>query len=357
MKQQCRTGVRLGVFGLLAAALVAGAAPQAAYADGKGLMVVFMPPGTDNYLAQWQVGARKKAKDLGYDIKIIESSRDQAEQDSQVQQELASGEAVAGFIWWPYVNAAGTGSLRALSQTGKPVVFTNQYPIKGTEKFWTAYAGVNDFFNGKVAAEMLSKACTESKTVKCDKGMIFTFPAGYSAGADRAKAFQEAAPNLKVIQVEPAGFMQQEGYSTASQIIPPKKADITWAYTESDSVGAGVLQALTESGLTPGKDVLVVGGTCHGDTSDLLAKKLVGTGIQAAFLEGFQSVQTLYKIIHTGKVKDGEVYLPADRDAPPSDEGDASRFNFIPNPTVGNTQADLDNFKLWGYGFKELCNY
>ena len=33
------------------------------------------------------------------------------------------------------------------------------------------------------------------------------------------------------------------------------------------------------------------------------------------------------------------------------------RFNFIPNPWVGNTQADLDNFKLWGYNFKDLCNY
>src|ERR1700731_3606368 len=104
-------------------AFAAGAAMMApiaagmsqAHADSKGLLVVFMPPGTDNYLAQWQKGAKAKAKDLGYDIKIIESSRDQAEQDGQVQQEIASGEKVAGFIWWPYVNAAGTGSVGTLS--------------------------------------------------------------------------------------------------------------------------------------------------------------------------------------------------------------------------------------------------
>ena len=89
-----------------------GIAPETAMAQSKGLIVVFMPPGTDNYLAQWQLGAKQKAADLGYDIKIIESSRDQAEQDAQVQQQIASGEEVAGFIWWPYVNAAGTGSLR-----------------------------------------------------------------------------------------------------------------------------------------------------------------------------------------------------------------------------------------------------
>ena len=321
-------------------------------------IVVFMPPGTDNYLAQWQVGAKAKAKDLGYDIKIIESSRDQAEQDLQVQQELASGEDVAGFIWWPYVNAAGTGSLRALSQTGKPVIFTNQYPIAGTEKFWTAYAGVDDFLNGKTAAEMLLAACAKSTTVKCGKGMIFTFPAGYSAGADRAKAFREAvAGKLDVIEQEPAGFMSQEGYKVGSQLIPPKKHEITWVYTESDSVAQGVIQALKEAGKTPGKDVLVVGGTCHGDTSDLLSGSLVGTGVQAAFLEGWQSVQTLHKYLKTGKVNDGKLYLAADPDKKPSDDGTPSRFNFIPNPAVGNTQADLDKFKLWGWTFKELCNY
>ena len=184
-----RGGRRLAAAAALAA--IVGFAPPA-LADSKGLIVVFMPPGTDNYLAQWQAGAKTKAKDLGYDIKIIESSRDQAEQDSQVQQEIASGEDVAGFIWWPYVNAAGTGSLRALSQTGKPVIFTNQYPIEGTDKFWTAYAGVDDFLNAQTAAKMLLDACAASTTVKCDKGMIITFPAGYSAGSDRSKAFREA---------------------------------------------------------------------------------------------------------------------------------------------------------------------
>ena len=341
---------------VVAVAMIAPSVVAPAHAS-NGLFVVFMPPGTDNYLAQWQKGARAKAKELNYDIKIIESSRDQAEQDSQVQQEIASGEKVDAYIWWPYVNAAGTGSLRALSKTGVPVVFTNQYPIPGTDKFWTAYAGVNDFLNAETAAKALLKACAESKTVKCGKGMIITFPAGYSAGSDREKAFKKTAKGLTVIEEHDAGFMAQEGYKTAAQIIPAHKSEITWVYTESDSLAEGVIQALKENGLHPGKDVLVVGGTCHGDTTNLLHGELIGTGIQAAYLEGWSSVQTAYKIVKNGKVLDGDIYLPADPNKPPSDAGQAHRFNFIPNPWVGNTQADLDNFKLWGYGFKELCNY
>lgn len=338
----------LGAFGV--------AHPSAA--QDKAPIIVFMPPGTDNYLAQWQVGARDKAKELGYPIKIIESSRDQAEQDSQVQQQLASGDDVSGYIWWPYVNAAGTGSLRALSQTGKPVIFTNQYPIEGTDQFWTAYAGVDDFLNGKVAAEMLLDACAKSTSVKCGKGIILTFPAGYSAGADRAKSFRDTvAGKLDVIQEEPAGFMSQEGYSVGSQIIPPKKNEISWVYTENDSIAAGVIQALKEAGKTPGKDVLVVGGTCHGDQTDLISKSIVGTGVQAAFLEGWQSVQTLHKYLQTKEVKPGKLYLTADPDKKPSDEGEPSRYNFIPNPALANDKAAIDSFKLWGWNFKELCNY
>jgi ribose transport system substrate-binding protein len=327
-------------------------------AAGKPPIIVFMPPGTDNYLAQWQVGARTKASELGYDIRIIESSRDQAEQDSQVRQQLASGEDVSGYIWWPYVNAAGIGSLRALSKTGKPVIFTNQYPIEGTDAFWTAYAGVDDFLNGRVAAHMLLDACAKATSVKCGKGMIITFPAGYSAGADRAKSFRDAvAGKLEVIQEEPAGFMSQEGYKIGSQIIPPKKNDITWVYTENDSLASGVVQALKETGKTPGRDVLVVGGTCHGDESDLLNKNIVGTGVQAAFLEGWESVQTLHKYLETKQVKEGKLYLTADPDKKPSDEGAPSRYNFIPNPALANDKAAIDTFKLWGWSFKELCNY
>ena len=188
--------------------------------------------------------------------------------------------------------------------------------------------------------------------------MIITFPAGYSAGADRAKSFRDAtAGKLEVIQEEPAGFMSQEGYSVGSQIIPPKKDEVTWVYTENDSLATGVIQALEEAGKKPGVDVLVVGGTCHGDTSDLLSQKLVGTGVQAAFLEGWQSVQTLHKYLQTGEVKDGKVYLEADPEKRPSDEGAPSRFNFIPNPALANNKEALDNFKLWGWTFAELCNY
>ncbi len=148
--------------------------------------------------------------------------------------------------------------------------------------------------------------------MKCDKGLIITFPAGYSAGSDREKAFRKAAPKLDVIQTQPSGFMAQEGYKTASQIIPAHKSEITWVYTENDSLADGVIQALKENGLHPGKDVLVVGGVCHGDTTNLLNgvvdRHRRPGGVPGRLVVGAIDLQIPQHQEGAGR----QVYLPAD---------------------------------------------
>jgi len=143
----------------------------------------------------------------------------------------------------------------------------------------------------------------------------------------------------------------------AAHIIPAHKNELTWVYTENDSIAGATAQAARENGLTPGQNILIVGGTCHGDSSHVVNGDLVGTAIQSGYFEGWLAVQTLVKYIRTGKVIPGEVYLPADPNAPPSDEGAPHKFNFLPNPPVGNSQAAYDKARLWGRTAKELCNF
>jgi ribose transport system substrate-binding protein len=329
-----------------------------AMAADKGEVVVFVPSSTNPYIGQFEKGAREKAAELGYSVKVIENNFNQSEQDSQVQQQLASGQKAAGYIWWPFENAAGIGALRALSRSGSPVIVSNQFPLKGTDKFYTAYAGANDILSGRTAAEMLLKACA-APGMKCDKGAIIRFPAGVSAGDDRVTGFEQAIKGkLDVISVTPtAGFLEDEGYKVASQIIPAHKGELTWLYTENDSMAGAAAQAARENGLAPGKRILIVGGTCHGDSSHVVNGDLIGTAIQSGYFEGWLAVQTLVKYIKTGKVLPGEVYLAANPDKPPSDDGAPHKFNFLPNPAIGNSEAAYDQAKLWGLNAKQLCNF
>ncbi|WP_176727965.1 sugar ABC transporter substrate-binding protein [Rhizobium sp. YK2] len=343
----------------LAASLLTGLmTTTSAEAANKGTIVVFVPSSTNPYIGQFQLGAKAKAADLGYDIKVIENNFNQSEQDSQVQQQLASGDKVAGYIWWPFENAAGIASLRALSQSGAPVILSNQYPIRGTEAFWTAYAGANDFLSGKTAAEILVDACAKAGA-KCDKGAIIRFPAGVSAGDDRATGFQDAVKGkLNVLDVVPtAGFLEDEGYKVASQIIPAHKGELTWLYTENDSLAGAAAQAAKENGLTPGKDIFIVGGTCHGDSKHVKSGEIAGTAIQSGYFEGWMAVQALGKFAAQGKVVDGEKYLEASPDTLPSDGDPLYKYNFLPNPAVANSQAAYDAAKLWGKSADQLCNF
>lgn len=342
---------------LCAGAVAAGG--HGSRAADKGEIVIFIPSSTNPYIGQFEKGAKDKAAALGYSVKVIENNFNQSEQDSQVQEQLASGTPAAGFVWWPFENAAGLGSLRALSASGAPVIVSNQLPLKGTEKFWTAYAGANDFLSGKTAADMLLAACADDKSIRCGKGVIIRFPAGVSAGDDRATGFEdEVKGKLETAAIVPtAGFLEDEGYKVAAQIIPANKDGLTWIYTENDSIGGASAQAARENGFTPGKTILIVGGTCHGDPTHVLNGDLIGTAIQSGYFEGWLAVQTLAKYKATGKVEPGEVYLPANPDAPPSDEGAPHKYNFLPNPAVGNTQADYDKARMWGRSIKELCDF
>jgi ABC-type sugar transport system substrate-binding protein len=356
----------IAVAAALAAVAVVSAGVGSA-ASTKGSIIVFMPPGTDNYLAEWQKGAREQAKRLNYDIKIVENKFDQAEEDTQVQQQLASGKKPSAYIWWPVDNKAGTASLRALGTSGVPTFMTNQYPLKGTEKWWVAYSGVDDFLNGKTSGQLLRKARAEqlAKGVKLhSKGgntLIITFPAGYSAGDDRITAFtkETAKLNLNVLAKQNAGFQETEGYKIGSQMVAATKSKgIDFVYATNDALASGIIQALREADLVPGNDVIVIGGTCHGNLADLLSGREYGTGLQAARLEGQYSVIVVNRYLTNGKkVTKGKDYAPATPSKAPSARGPVYTYNFIPNPPVVHGAKSIAGTKLWGYTMRQLCTY
>ena len=373
-------GETVGLGDLPAAGSETGAADTGASGGGAGaidgggaLIVVLMPSTTNNYLAEWVKGAREEAGRLNYELKIIENNFDQAEQDVQVQQQLASGDEPVSYVWWPADNRAGIASLQALADTGIPVVQTNQLPLPEVDDIVAAYAGVNDVLNGQVSAELLMKSrdvLTASGHELASEGgnvIIISFPAGYSAGDDRIKGFEEATATapFNVLATENAGFDAETGYNAASALIPANKdKGIDFVYATNDALAKGVIQALEENGYKPGKDVMVVGGTCHGDLSELEAAKQFGSGLQAARLEGVFSVNVVARYIASGgEVQAGDYNAPDDPDAQPEFEGAPFKRNFIPNPGVelGTDPATavgaIDATNLWGFGFRDLCTY
>ncbi len=341
--------------------------------DGGGKSIsVFMPSTSNNYIAEWRRGMEAVAADLNFKVTVVENNFDQAEQDLQVQQALASGEMPDIYVYWPSDAKAGIASLRALSQSGIPVVIANQSPQEEALPFVTMYAGANDFLNGQTAGELMlgareaAKAAGKQFASPGGNLIELQFVAGYQASVDRNLGFNEAtsAAPFNNIATEFAGFDNEAGYKVMSQLIPANKAKgIDFVYAHNDALAAGAMKALEEAGLVPGKDVYVVGGTCHGDLTALESGKQYGTGLQAARLEG--NVVTLAVaryFANGGTVTEGED-SPEPLPEFPTTTAPPAFFNYIPNPGIvfSSDQAAnvalLDDTLLWGDTMRNLCTY
>ncbi|MFD7008974.1 sugar ABC transporter substrate-binding protein [Rhodococcus jostii] len=346
----------------LMAASVAAAATMAvvscssgAGADAAKSIVAFMPSTSNVYLAACAQAAREEAERNGYSLKIIENDFDQAEEDQQVQQFLATGERPAAILWWPSVVDAAINSTRQLAEVA-PLIQTDQTLTPELAEHVKAYGGVDQAEIGKISGEMAltarDEAVANGMQLHSPQGNMleFSFGPGYTAGLDRTAAFKEAtkAAPFNSLHNEPTGFDTQAGYEAASQIIPQyKDKGIDFIFTHNNDMAVGVVRALKQNGLTPGKDVIVIGGNLAGDTAPLLAGEVYGAVVQSPVIEGMLAMRSVIQYIETGQVTDDEQYLPPNPELPVFDpKTPPLRVAFQPNVVVN--KDNYRTLRLWG---------
>jgi len=330
-------------------------------------VVAFLPTTAETYHGKWRDGAKAEAEGAGWTIKFIENDFSQTEQDVQVQQQLSSGEEVDLYIWWAADSEAGLASLRQLMNTGTPVFLANVKAPPGTpEDSFTLYTGVDDSLIGQQNAEQLIELrdawADEGKELHGEGGnliMVNLLP-GYQAGIDRAKALRETLEGSGITVLDEQnseGGAPENGFDTASQMIPRFKPEgIDFAWSAMDALSAGTINALEDAGYTPGEDVGVVAGNCHGRQENLENGKQYATNLQGPEIEGTYAIVVAQRYFNGGEqVEPGESYAEADPDNPPETTGPVYKFDYIPTPSLLGT--DLESLKLWGSTASEACDF
>ena len=168
--------------------------------------------------------------------------------------------------------------------------------------------------------------------------VIVGFVPGYQAGIDRSAAAIPIIEEAGITVLGPGrGRVRPD-----DRVRGDERADrrsrgdgIDLVYAHNSALAEGVIQALEEEGYTPGEDVMVVGGTCHGNLENLEDGKEFATGLQAAYLEGVFSIRTLDEFLQNGEL--------------------AQFDNAIPNPPVHGDE--IDTVTVEGFGVAELCVY
>jgi ABC-type sugar transport system substrate-binding protein len=331
--------------------------------DGNGqTIVMFMPSTATIYQSDEAASIKEETAKLGFEVKIFENKTDQTEQDQQVQQFIATGEVPAAFIWWPSNSKAGINSSRLLSQIA-PVFQVNQSVLPEGEEYITAYAGVRAYGIGESAGEMLKAAREEAiaagAELHSEEGNLIeiTFPAGYQSGIDRhdgmTKATEDEPFNLLASEPTAAGFDSQAAFDIASQVIPKYLDEgVDFVFAQNLSMAAGVVTALEQNGLTPGKDVWVIAGNDAGDKTPLLNGKVYSAVIQSPVIEGKLIIQTVAKYLAAGEVTDDVVNLELDAEEPELTADAPAKTTYMPNPPI--RVDDIEGFTFWGLTYEQL---
>jgi ABC-type sugar transport system substrate-binding protein len=120
---------------------------------------------------------------------------------------------------------------------------------------YVSYLGSDFKREGEMAAEwLIEKTEGKAKIIQLE-GTV-----GSSPGVLRKQGFDERIadePGMELLVSESADFNEKEGYEATLRLVE-EHPDVTAIYSHNDAMSFGVVTALEELGIAPGKDVLVV---------------------------------------------------------------------------------------------------
>lgn len=339
----------------------AGTAGAGGADSGGSKEVVYFSPATKfPYILAQHKGLETTLDRLGYKLKVVSNDgADPAQLSTQIQQFLASGEKPAAIILFGLDPKAGVTQAAQLSRVA-PTFGINYEPPKEAFKYLKAYVGLDNTLigreSGKAAIQLREKLAADGK-LHDPKGNVLYISGipGSPTAVLRKKGFDEATQSapFNLLQYIEAGADADSAYKVAAQLIPKYKSDLDIVVTESNLTASGVIRALKQNGLTPGKDVWIVSGNCGGPESVTTSNQQYSTGAALATVEGGALSQAIAQYLATGKVTPGNAVVEYSPEPPPFTETPPVQHQVLPSPPM--IGPDSVNQKAWGFSYAEGC--
>ena len=229
---------------IVVAACCCAAAGAARAADKIALVVSTL---NNPYFVTLADGAKAKAKELGYDLVVLDSQNDTAKELSNVEDAL--NQNVKALLLNPVDSAAARAGIHE-AEAQKVPVLTLDRSAKGVTV--ASHIASDNVAGGKLAGELIVQQLGGKGNVVELQGQP-----GTDAARDRSNGFRQAlaaAPGLKVVASQPANFDRTQGLNVMENILQAHpKVDAVFA--ADDEMALGAIKAIQAAGLK----VVVVG--------------------------------------------------------------------------------------------------
>src|SRR3982751_2245071 len=240
---------------LLSLALAASCVSASLAADKK-LVVGFSQIGAES---GWRTAntdsIKSEAAKRGIELKFADAQQKQENQIKALRSFMAQGVDVIAFS--PVVETGWEPVLREIKRAGIPVILSDRAVDVTDNSLYVTFIGADFVEEGRRAANWLAKTTGGKAAIAELVGTPGSAPA-----IDRKKGFEEVIakhPDMKIVKSQSGDFTRAKGKEVMEAFLKsPEAKQITALFAHNDDMALGAIQAMEESGIKPGKDILIV---------------------------------------------------------------------------------------------------
>jgi ribose transport system substrate-binding protein len=231
-------------------------------------------------------GAEAKAKELGYELLVVDSQNDSSKELSNVQDLVQKG--VSALIINPVDSDAAQSSVMEANNDKIPVITVDRKSNGGDV---ISHIASDNVKGGEMAGNFIKEQLGGKGNIAELQGVT-----GASATRDRGKGFHniiDADNNLKVVSSQPADFDRQKGLTVTENMLQ-SNPNIQAIFAQNDEMALGAVKALG----TSGKKAIVVGFDGGDDAKKAVdAGEMTATIAQQPDLMGSMAVENAKKVL------------------------------------------------------------
>ncbi|MDR1898897.1 MAG: ABC transporter substrate-binding protein [Treponema sp.] len=202
---------------------------------------------------------QEAAAEAGIQLLFSNAEQKQENQIKAIRSYIAYQVDVIAFV--PIVADGWDNVLQEAKDAGIPVLVTDRKINIQDESLYAGFIGTDSVWEGREAGKFLLEkfrdrlAAEETIRIVELSGTI-----GSSPAAGRAQGFREIIgqyPQFEIVYSESGDFLRSKGYELMRTILDIQK-DIDVIFSHNDGMTLGVLDAIRERGLRPGRDMAIV---------------------------------------------------------------------------------------------------
>lgn len=280
---------------LLSAAVLTSAMSVTAHAQDTIAIVVSTL--NNPFFVSMKDGAEAKAKELGYDLIVLDSQNDPSKELSNVEDLSVRG--VKAILINPTDSDAVSNAIRIANRAKIPVLTLDRGASHGDV---VSHIASDNVAGGEMAGRYIMEKVGEKAKVIQLEGI-----AGTSAARERGEGFMNAVKgsHMDLLASQPADFDRTKGLNVMENLLAAN-GDVQAVFAQNDEMALGALRAVQASG----KKILIVGFDGTDDGIAAVKRGMLGATIaQQPALIGELGVETADKVLK-GQTVDKNIPVP-----------------------------------------------